>query len=44
VDAIKPGRDFRKAIEESIHSCSVVLAMIGQQWLGGGRRTGAAPA
>jgi hypothetical protein len=33
VDAIKPGRDFRKAIEESIHSCSVVLAMIGQQWL-----------
>jgi hypothetical protein len=34
VDAIKPGLDFRRAIEESIHSCSVVLAMIGQQWLG----------
>jgi len=34
VDAIKPGRDFRKAIDESIHSCSVVLAIIGQQWLG----------
>jgi TIR domain len=33
VDAIKPGRDFRKAIEENIHSCSVVLVMIGPQWL-----------
>src|ERR1700735_4638164 len=33
VDAIQPGRDFRKAIEESIHSCSVLLAVIGQQWL-----------
>ncbi len=33
VDAIQPGRDFRKAIEESIRSCSVLLAMIGQQWL-----------
>jgi hypothetical protein len=43
VDAIKPGRDFRKAIEENIHSCSVVLAIIGPQWLesadaGGQRR------
>ena len=33
VDAIQPGRDFRKAIEESVHSCSVLLAVIGQQWL-----------
>jgi TIR domain len=33
VDAIEPGRDFRKAIQESIHSCSVLLAIIGQQWL-----------
>jgi hypothetical protein len=33
VVAIEPGRDFRKAIEESVHSCSVLLAVIGQQWL-----------
>ena len=33
VAAIEPGRDFRKAIEESIHACSVLLAVIGQQWL-----------
>jgi len=33
VDTIQPGRDFRKAIEESIHSCSVLLAVIGQRWL-----------
>ena len=33
VDTIKPGLDFRKAIEENIHSCSVVLAIIGQSWL-----------
>jgi TIR domain len=33
VDAIQPGRDFRKAIDESIHKCSVLLAIIGQSWL-----------
>ncbi len=41
VDAIKPGRDFRKAIEENIHSCSVVLAMIGPQWLDSANELGA---
>ncbi|MFZ0691979.1 MAG: TIR domain-containing protein [Acidobacteriaceae bacterium] len=33
VSAIEPGRDFRKAIDESVSSCSVLLAMIGQDWL-----------
>jgi hypothetical protein len=33
VSAIEPGRDFRKAIDESVSSCSVLLAMIGQEWL-----------
>ena len=33
VDAIQPGRDFRKAIDESIHKCSVLLAIVGQGWL-----------
>jgi hypothetical protein len=33
VAAIEPGRDFRKAIDESVATCSVLLAMIGQNWL-----------
>lgn len=33
VAAIEPGRDFRKAIDQSVASCSVLLAMIGQEWL-----------
>jgi hypothetical protein len=33
VDAIQPGRDFRKAINESIHKCSVLLAILGPGWL-----------
>jgi hypothetical protein len=33
VTAIQPGRDFRKAIDESIHKCSVLLAILGQGWL-----------
>ena len=33
VDAIQPGRDFRKAIDESIHKCSVLLAIVGREWL-----------
>ncbi len=33
VDAIAPGRDFRRAIEENIHACSVMLAIIGPKWL-----------
>lgn len=33
VDAIQPGRDFRKAIEESIQACAVLLTVIGPDWL-----------
>jgi hypothetical protein len=33
VNAIQPGRDFRKAIDESIHKCSVLLAIVGHGWL-----------
>jgi hypothetical protein len=33
VNAIQPGRDFRKAIDESIHKCSVLLAVLGRDWL-----------
>ena len=33
VSAIAPGRDFRKAIDESVASCTVLLAIIGQEWL-----------
>jgi hypothetical protein len=43
VAALEPGRDFRKAIDQSVATCSVLLAMIGQDWLDlkdsrGGRR------
>ncbi len=33
VSGIEPGRDFRKAIDESVATCSVLLALIGQDWL-----------
>jgi len=33
VAAIEPGRDFRKAIDQSVATCSVLLAIIGHQWL-----------
>jgi hypothetical protein len=33
VAAIEPGRDFRKAIDQSVATCSVLLAMIGVEWL-----------
>jgi hypothetical protein len=33
VDTIKPGEDFRKAIEKAVGSCDVVIVMIGRQWL-----------
>lgn len=43
VTAIEPGRDFRKAIDQSVASCSVLLAIVGLEWLEtkdatGGRR------
>jgi TIR domain len=33
VNAIQPGRDFRKAIDESIRKCNLLLAIMGQTWL-----------
>jgi hypothetical protein len=33
VDAIQPGRDFRKAIHENVGACCVFLVMIGPDWL-----------
>ena len=43
VAGIEPGRDFRKAIDLSVATCSVLLAIVGQEWLDlrdsrGGRR------
>jgi hypothetical protein len=32
VAAIAPGRDFRKAIDESVAACGALLAMIGPTW------------
>ncbi len=40
VDAILPGRDFRKAIEESIQNCAVLLTVIGPDWLDARSATG----
>ncbi len=33
VSAIEAGRDFRKAIEEGVAKCSVLLVVIGTEWL-----------
>jgi tetratricopeptide (TPR) repeat protein len=43
VDTIEPGMDFVAAIEESVGSCEVLIAVIGKRWLDssdgeGGRR------
>src|SRR6478735_3455123 len=33
VAAIEPGGDFRRAIDEQVSSCGVLLAIIGRSWL-----------
>jgi hypothetical protein len=33
VAAIQPGRDFRRAIDQSLDSCAVFLCVIGKNWL-----------
>jgi hypothetical protein len=33
VDSIEPGVDFVRAIEESVSSCDVLVAVIGKRWL-----------
>lgn len=40
VDGIEPGRDFREVLEERLSSCSVLLAVIGEQWVGAIDRDG----
>jgi hypothetical protein len=40
IDAIPPGVDFTEHIERAIDSCAIVLALIGNDWLGGGDRGG----
>ena len=40
VDAIQPGRDFRKAIQESVLQCRVLLCIIGVDWLSCAHATG----
>jgi len=32
-DTVLPGRDFVKVIEETLSSCEVLIALIGNQWL-----------
>jgi hypothetical protein len=41
VAAIDAGRDFRKAIDESLANCGVLLAMIGPEWLSATNDSGA---
>ena len=33
VAGIKPGRDFRKAIDSNVANCDALLAVIGKGWL-----------
>ena len=33
VAAIEPGRDFRRAIEQQVASCGVLLAIMGRDWI-----------
>lgn len=33
VDTIRPGKDFARVIKSAVESCSVLLALIGGQWL-----------
>ena len=40
VTAIEPGRDFRKAIDQSIANCDALLAIIGLEWLEAKNATG----
>ncbi len=40
VDTIEPGLDFVKAIEDAVGRCSILLALIGPQWLDGGKEKG----
>ena len=41
VAAIEAGRDFRRAIDEHVASCGVLLAIIGKNWLTAKNESGA---
>jgi hypothetical protein len=41
VAGIEPGQDFRKAIDQRVASCTVLLAVIGQHWLDARDESGA---
>jgi hypothetical protein len=41
VAGIQPGRDFRRAIDEHVASCGVLLAIIGKNWLTAKNESGA---
>jgi TonB family protein len=41
VSAIEAGRDFRKAIEEGVTKCGVLLVVMGPEWLNAKNETGA---
>lgn len=34
VDAIRPGEDFKRTLEEQVGACQVMLVIIGRNWLG----------
>src|SRR5262245_52503619 len=38
IDAIRPGDDFVARLEEVVASCDLMVALIGRDWLGTGRR------
>ncbi len=40
VAAIEPGRDFRRAIEQHVGSCGVLLAVMGREWIGARNEAG----
>jgi hypothetical protein len=40
VAGIEPGRDFRKAIDEHVASCGVLLSLIGKNWVDARDETG----
>ena len=40
VDTIEPGIDFVEAIEESVGSCDVLIAVIGIRWLSSSNAAG----
>jgi hypothetical protein len=40
VSGIEPGRDFRTTIDESVSGCSVLLAVIGPDWLDANDKSG----